>query len=128
VVTGLQPENYDAFWQPKITAVQAFFAQGYVIIFVTWLTNVSGLAIIYAKMKATENPEITYNAWKFHGTLAMLLGIGIIALSTLPAPLGQASLILSGIAKILEISFTNVLPAETKPKVQTTVTAPPKPA
>jgi len=111
VVGGLQPAAYDAFWQPKVVALQAFFGNGYTVIFVAWITNISGLAIMYAKLKAEAYPEITYNAWKFYGTLALILGAGVTLFSTLPPPFGQIALALSAVIKILETSFTKVLPA-----------------
>jgi hypothetical protein len=109
-VANLQPETYDPFWQPKVIAVQAFFANATTIIFVAWITNVTGLTIIYAKMKAEEYTQITYNAWKFYGTLGMILGVGITAFTTLPAPWNQLALALASISKIIETSFTQILP------------------
>ena len=126
-VAGIHPEDYDAFWQPKIVAVQAFFANGYMVVFVAWVINISGLAIIYAKKKAEAYTDMAYNAWKFYGTLAMVLGVGITALSTLPEPYGKIALILSAIAKIVETSFTKVLPAKPSETIAATDTCPPKP-
>ena len=120
-VANLKPETYDPFWQPKIIAVQAFFANGVTVVFVAWITNVTGLGIVYAKMKAEEYAEITYNAWKYYGTLLMILGVGVTAFGTLPAPYNQLALALASISKIVETSFTQVLPA--KP-VQTAATGP----
>jgi hypothetical protein len=126
-VAGLHPEDYDAFWQPKIIALKAFFADGYMVVFVAWVTNISGLAIIYAKKKAEEYPDMIYNAWKFYGTLAMVIGVGVTALSTLPEPYGKVALILSAVGKIVETSFSKVLPeaAESSEKIEATDAGPP---
>ncbi len=109
-VLGLQPEAYDPFWQPKIVALKAFFANGATVVFVAWVTNATGLILIYAKTKALQHQQITYNAWKYYGTLATILGVGVTAFSTLPAPWNQMALAIAATAKIVETSFTKILP------------------